>query len=81
MWDQRADLLPAQYAGAVEATGGVPLLLPPLAEEGAADAVVARLDGLVITGGADVDPERYGADPHPRPPAGGRTGTPGSSRC
>ena len=66
VWHQRADLLPAQYAGAVEATGGVPLLLPPLAQEGAADTVVARIDGLVISGGADVDPARYGADPHPR---------------
>ena len=28
--------------------------------------MVARLDGLVISGGADVDPERYGAEPHPR---------------
>jgi putative glutamine amidotransferase len=66
VWDQRADLLPAAYAGAVESVGGVPLLLPPVAAPGAADAVVARLDGLVISGGADVDPERYGARPHPR---------------
>jgi putative glutamine amidotransferase len=66
VWHQRADILPAQYAGAVESTGGVPLLLPPLAQEGAADAVIARMDGLVISGGADVDPARYGADPHPR---------------
>src|SRR4051812_20513909 len=66
VWEQRADLLPTLYAAAVEATGGVPVLLPPAAQGGAADAVVARLDGLVITGGADVDPERYGADPHPR---------------
>jgi putative glutamine amidotransferase len=66
VWRQRADLLPAQYAAAVEATGGVPLLLPPVAVPGAADAVVARLDGLVISGGADVDPGRYDAEPHPR---------------
>jgi len=66
VWDQRADILPSQYAGAVEETGGVPLLLPPLSQEGAADAVVARIDGLVISGGADVDPGRYGADPHPK---------------
>ena len=66
VWHQRADLLPTQYATAVEATGGVPLLLPPVAGPGAADAVVARLDGLVVSGGADVDPERYGAEPHPR---------------
>jgi putative glutamine amidotransferase len=50
VWDQRADILPSQYAGAVEATGGVPVLLPPLAQGGA----------------ADVDPDRYGARPHPK---------------
>jgi putative glutamine amidotransferase len=66
VWRQRADVLPTQYAVAVEATGGVPVLLPPVGQAGAADAVVARLDGLVISGGADVDPERYGDDPHPR---------------
>ncbi|GAA4745075.1 gamma-glutamyl-gamma-aminobutyrate hydrolase family protein [Nocardioides endophyticus] len=66
VWQQRADLLPTQYADAVEATGGVPLLLPPVGQTGAADAVVARLDGLVISGGADVDPTRYADAPHPR---------------
>ncbi len=66
VWHQRADLLPTQYAAAVEATGGVPVLLPPVGQQGAADAVVARLDGLVISGGADVEPERYGEQPHPR---------------
>lgn len=66
VWHQRADILPTQYAEAVVATGGVPLLLPPVALPGAADAAVARLDGLVISGGADVDPARYGAEPHPR---------------
>src|SRR4051795_9731308 len=66
VWHQRADLLPTLYAAAVEATGGVPVLLPPLAQAGAADAVVARLDGLVISGGADVDPERYDEEAHPR---------------
>jgi putative glutamine amidotransferase len=66
VWRQRADILPSQYAAAVEATGGVPVLLPPVARPDAADVVVARLDGLVISGGADVDPERYGASPHPR---------------
>ncbi|GAA4716775.1 type 1 glutamine amidotransferase [Nocardioides conyzicola] len=66
VWQQRADLLPTLYADAVEATGGVPVLLPPLAQVGAADAVAARLDGLVISGGADVDPTRYAEEPHPR---------------
>jgi putative glutamine amidotransferase len=66
VWDQRADILPAQYAGAVVACGGVPVLLPPVDGPGAADTVVARLDGLVISGGADVDPTQYDAEPHPR---------------
>jgi len=66
VWHQRADLLPAQYAAAVVSCGGVPVLLPPIDTPGAATAVVSRLDGLVISGGADVDPSRYGADAHPR---------------
>ncbi len=66
VWQQPADVLPTQYAAAVEATGGVPVLLPPVDTPGAADAVVARLDGLVVSGGADVEPTRYDADPHPR---------------
>ena len=66
VWDQRADLLPSEYADAVTSTGGIPILLPPVDEPGAADVVVARLDGLVISGGADVDPAAYGAEPHER---------------
>ena len=66
VWNQRADVLPHAYAVAVEACGGVPVLLPPVTQLGAADTVVRRIDGLVISGGADVDPGRYGEDPHPR---------------
>lgn len=66
VWRTRADLLPTEYAVAVEAAGGVPLLLPPVALATAAARVVARIDALVISGGADVDPGRYGAEAHPR---------------
>ncbi|NPD07111.1 gamma-glutamyl-gamma-aminobutyrate hydrolase family protein [Nocardioides sp. zg-1308] len=65
VWDARADLLPTEYAASVEAAGGVPLLLPPVAAPGAAARVVARIDALVVSGGADVDPAAYGAEPHP----------------
>jgi putative glutamine amidotransferase len=65
VWDTGADLLPTGYAAVVEAAGGVPVLLPPQRVETATD-VVARLDALVITGGADLDPARYGEQPHPR---------------
>lgn len=65
VWDQPADLLPVGYAQSIERAGGVAVLLPPGSPDGAA-AIVARLDGLVIAGGADVDPSRYGAQAHPR---------------
>ena len=66
VWSTRADLLPTEYAVAVEAAGGVPVLLPPVALPSAARTVVGRIDALVVSGGADVDPGRYGAEPHER---------------
>jgi len=66
-WQQSADLLPTVYSLAIEGAGGVPVLLPPTTPYAeAAAAAVARLDGLVISGGADVSPERYGEQPHER---------------
>jgi putative glutamine amidotransferase len=69
-WRMPAVLLPANYAEQVAAAGGVPVLLPPLPGVAAA---VDRLDGLLLTGGGDIDPGRYGAQPHPRT---GRVSTP-----
>jgi putative glutamine amidotransferase len=57
-WDMEAVLLPRRYADRVAAAGGVPVLLPPV--PGIADAV-RRLDGLLLSGGGDIDPARYGA--------------------
>jgi putative glutamine amidotransferase len=60
VWDDEADLLPARYARSIEAAGGIAVLLPPT-DHPVVDAltVLERLDGLVIAGGADVDPWRY----------------------
>jgi putative glutamine amidotransferase len=67
VWETRADLLHSEYSDTVVAAGGVPVLLPPsTADPESARAVVARIDGLVVSGGADVDPARYGAAPHER---------------
>ena len=60
-----ATLLPAAYTEAVRAGGGTPILIPPLGPADSAAAVVSRLDGLLISGGSDVNPSRYGAEPHP----------------
>jgi putative glutamine amidotransferase len=67
VWDTRADLLHAQYADAVVAAGGAPVLLPPAAgTDDMALTVLRRVDALVVSGGADVDPGRYAAEPHRR---------------
>lgn len=67
VWDLPASFLPRTYLDAVTDAGGIPVLLPPQpADDGQAREVLARLDGLILSGGADVDPRLYGAAPHPR---------------
>ncbi|MFE2812270.1 gamma-glutamyl-gamma-aminobutyrate hydrolase family protein [Streptomyces nigra] len=70
VWELEAALLPVGYPRLVQRAGGLAAMLPPDDPEHAA-AVVARLDGLVVAGGPDVDPVRYGAERDPRsgPPA------------
>jgi len=46
------------YLRAIEAAGGIPVVLPPL---GDAEAFLERLDGVVLSGGPDLDPDAYGA--------------------
>jgi putative glutamine amidotransferase len=72
VWDVPAALLHKSYVDSVVAAGGTPVLLPP---GGSWDAgLVSRLDGLVLAGGADIDPVRYGA------PALATTGAPRRDR-
>ncbi|MFK4186749.1 gamma-glutamyl-gamma-aminobutyrate hydrolase family protein [Streptomyces sparsogenes] len=71
VWHQTAALLPAGYHRLVQRAGGLAALLPPDDAPTSAASVVSRLDALVIAGGPDVEPLRYGAEPHERtgPPA------------
>lgn len=64
VWQHRAAVLPAGYHRLVQRAGGCALLLPPDGPE-RARAVVGRLDALVVSGGPDVEPARYGAEPAP----------------
>ena len=64
---QRSAVLPHRYVEKLERSGAVAVVLPPRhdADDDLATAVLERLDGLVIAGGADVEAVRYDADPHP----------------
>jgi putative glutamine amidotransferase len=66
VWDEPANVVPRSYARAVQRAGGLALMLPPdpLAADDPAE-LLERVDGLVLTGGCDVDPSTYGAEPHP----------------
>ena len=66
-WEIVCDLSPRSYALAVQAAGGLALLLPP--DDTAAEQpgeLLDLLDGLMLAGGSDVDPGSYGARPHPQ---------------
>ena len=66
VWDVRASFLPAIYLEGVNRAGGIAVLLPPQPVDAeVAGRVLEWLDGLVITGGKDVDSASYGQQPHP----------------
>ena len=65
VWDVRASFLPEVYLNAVTRAGGTVVLMPPqVSDASTARDLVSRLDGLLIPGGKDVDPARYGQQPH-----------------
>ena len=59
-------LLPEDYVSSVVAAGGVPLLVPPMADGPAWRRWVRTGDALMVVGGPDIDPAAYGHKPHPK---------------
>ena len=65
VWDQEAFLTPRSYVDAVHRAGGMALMLPPDPElQANPDEVLDLLDGLILAGGADIDPSQYGEAAH-----------------
>jgi putative glutamine amidotransferase len=66
VWDQEALLLPRSYADAVQRAGAIAVILPPdpaLVED--PGQLLGLIDGLMLAGGADIDPGSYGETQHP----------------
>jgi putative glutamine amidotransferase len=61
-WQAPAALIPFAYVRAVERAGGRALLVPP--DEDGVEETLDALDGLILSGGNDVDPAAYDAEPH-----------------
>ena len=61
-WDEEAVLVPAAYVQALERAGGRPVLIPP-SERGIEETLDA-VDGLIFSGGSDLDPDLYDQEPH-----------------
>ena len=62
-WELPAALVPLHYVDSVELAGGRALVIPP--SENAVPETLDVLDGIVFSGGIDIDPSQYGADRHP----------------
>jgi gamma-glutamyl-gamma-aminobutyrate hydrolase PuuD len=63
VWEEDAALIPLVYVRAVELSGGRPLLVPPSAD--GIEETLGAVDGIVFSGGEDLDPGGYGAEAHP----------------
>ncbi len=63
VWDVPAALIPLAYVDAIQAAGGRALLVPPSMD--GVEETLDALDGLLLSGGADIDPAAYGAEAHP----------------
>src|SRR5271167_488753 len=65
VWDLEAMLLPRSYVDAVQRAGGLVVMLPPdsrVAED--CSQALELIDGLILAGGADIDPAAYGQQAH-----------------
>jgi putative glutamine amidotransferase len=62
-WELESALIPYDYVRAVERAGGRAVLVPPFEDD--PDEILDAIDGLIFSGGSDLDPDLYGQEPHP----------------
>lgn len=64
MWSGEFAMIPGGYLEAIERVGGNCVLLPPqLLDSADAERLIAGLDGIMLCGGRDIEPQRYGQEP------------------
>jgi putative glutamine amidotransferase len=63
VWNMPAALIPISYVRSIERAGGRALVIPPSSD--GVEETLDAIDGLLFSGGEDLDPEQYGADAHP----------------
>ncbi|MAH98142.1 MAG: gamma-glutamyl-gamma-aminobutyrate hydrolase [Euryarchaeota archaeon] len=59
-WNNHAAILPSDYLLKIDEAGGRPLIIPPV---GDMTEIMSQIDGLIISGGPDIDPANYSQDP------------------
>lgn len=64
--DEKYAINDQNYAISVVKAGGIPVILPPLKSLNQIDSVLARIDGLILSGGQDISPFLYNQEPHPK---------------
>lgn len=65
VWNTEMAMIPTFYIEAITRSGGVAVMLPPQVLSGEeAEDIISSIDGLLLCGGRDIDPSRYGQAPH-----------------
>ena len=61
-------ILGKSYTDSIQKAGGLPVIIPPITDKADLAMLLGRLDGIVLTGGDDLDPTLYGENPNPLTP-------------
>lgn len=63
IYDQEWNVLQQDYIESIESAGGIPVIVPIIEDQETLQQLISKLDGILFTGGADIDPQHYGETP------------------